>query len=237
MIGPRFFDDPRPCAYLPNRIERLENEIAVDLSATEYAERMDQGFRRFGRILFRPRCPFCQACQSLRVDVARFRPNRSQKRCWKRNRDSVRCEIGAPSVAPAILDLSDRFHHQRSREKGWGIHQGDAASHHFSFVDNPFKASEWRYYLGDELVGVGYVDDLPSGLSAVYFSHDPRLRERSLGTYNVLNLIDETRSRELPHLYLGYYVEGCESLEYKARFRPNQILSEDGRWQTFRGLE
>jgi leucyl-tRNA---protein transferase len=38
----------------------------------------------------------------------------------------------------------------------------------------------------------------------------------------------------LPHLYLGYHVAGCRSLEYKANFRPNETLGVDGKWRTFR---
>lgn len=238
MIGLRFLDHPRPCPYLPDRDKRLENELIVELSAAEYVEKMDEGFRRFGRVLFRPNCPSCRACQALRIDVRHFRPNRSQKRCWRRNFDSIRREIVEPSAAPEVLALSDRFHDARSRDKGWEPHEtSDPNSHRFSFVDNPFPVSEWRYYLGDRLVGVGYVDDLPTGLSAVYFLHDPDLRERSLGTFNVLSLIDEAISRALPYIYLGYYVEGCESLEYKDRFRPNEVLDEKGNWRTFRGRE
>ena len=35
--------------------------------------------------------------------------------------------------------------------------------------------------------------------------------------------------------YLGYYVAGCRSLEYKARFRPNEILDDEGQWVPFDG--
>ena len=37
-----------------------------------------------------------------------------------------------------------------------------------------------------------------------------------------------------PHVYLGYFVDGCASLEYKARFRPNEVLGADGEWGAFR---
>ncbi|MEO0350206.1 MAG: hypothetical protein AAF282_09180 [Cyanobacteria bacterium P01_A01_bin.15] len=31
-------------------------------------------------------------------------------------------------------------------------------------------------------------------------------------------------------LYLGYYVTGCKEMNYKARFRPCELLDPDGRW-------
>ena len=77
------------------------------------------------------------------------------------------------------------------------------------------------------------MDALPDGLSAIYFFYDPDERHRSLGTFNVLSIIDAARQRGLPWVYLGYYVEGCGSVEYKGRFRPNEVLRPDGTWGAF----
>jgi arginine-tRNA-protein transferase len=194
--------------------------------------RMTQGWRRFGDTLFRPQCVSCTACHSLRVLVERFRPDRSQRRCHQINTGEVRLRIGAPGVSRAKLGLYDRYHAFQSAAKGWPEHPAkDAASYAHSFVDNPFPTQEWSYYLDERLVGVGYVDDLPGGLSAIYFFYDPNERHRSLGTWNVLQLIEQARARAIPHLYLGYYVAGCRSMAYKARFRPNEALGPNGRWQ------
>ena len=83
------------------------------------------------------------------------------------------------------------------------------------------------------MVGVGYVDHLSEGLSAIYFFHDPAEHRRSLGTFNVLSVIRHAAEQYLPHVYLGYYVEGCRSLEYKGRFRPNEVIHPDGEWRPF----
>jgi hypothetical protein len=128
-------------------------------------------------------------------------------------------------VTAEKLDLYDRFHDFQHRHLNWPPHTPEStASYTESFVDNPIPTEEWRYRLGRKLVGVGYVDPLPNGLSAIYFFHDPGERRRSLGTFNVLCVIREAAARGLEHVFLGYYVEGCRSLEYKARFRPNEIL-------------
>jgi arginine-tRNA-protein transferase len=76
--------------------------------------------------------------------------------------------------------------------------------------------------------------DPDGGLSAIYFFYDPRERHRSLGTWNVLCLLDEAVRRGLPFVYLGYYVEGCPSMAYKPRFAPNQVRGSDGVWRAFR---
>ena len=136
----------------------------------------------------------------------------------------------------ARLELFKAFHEHGHQMKGWPAPgndiDGEAESRLELFLRNPFRTEEWTYWIGDRLVGVGYVDALAEGLSAIYFFHDPREHRRSLGTFNILKVIEAAGRRDLPQVYLGYYVEGCRSLEYKARFRPNEILS-DGRWQAF----
>src|SRR5260370_30378084 len=205
------------------------------MSAAEYLERLKAGWRRFGGMLFRPRCPACRACQSLRVLVDQFRPSRSQKRAYQTNAGRVELVIGAPSVTRAKLRLYDLFHAYQTGTKGWPQHPAkDADGYAQSFVDTPIPTEEWCYYLGKQLIGVGYTDRLAQGLSAIYFFYDPALRKRSLGTWNVLSLLAESAGRRLPHLYLGYYVEGCQSLAYKCLYVPNQILGPDGSWRDFR---
>jgi arginine-tRNA-protein transferase len=231
----RFFSPPAPCAYLPDRQARYENELVAAMTPAEYFERMSQGWRRFGHFLFRPRCTGCKACQSLRVDVARFRPSRSQRRNRKLNEGTVRLHIGRPEVTTDKLNLYDRYHAFQAGHKGWPAHlPKDAAEYYSSFVEHPFPTEEWCYANGDRLLGVGYVDRLAGGLSAIYFFYDPGERGRGLGVWNVLSVIERCRALGLPHAYLGYYVEGSESMIYKADYVPNQLLGPDGEWHGFR---
>ena len=67
----------------------------------------------------------------------------------------------------------------------------------------------------------------PAGVeSAAFFFHDPapEYARMSLGTLNVLELIEDARAKQLGHVYLGYCVSGCASLRYKASFRPHEAL-------------
>jgi leucyl-tRNA---protein transferase len=226
---------PSRCGYLADQVWSLEYEMVLTLTPAEYMDRLRLGWRRFGTMMFRPQCPRCRQCQSLRVPVDRFRPNRSQQRARRANEGDVELRIGPPAVSRAKLDLYDRFHAFQSDQKGWPEHPAkDEFSYRDSFVNNPFRTEEWCYYLAGKLVGVGYVDALPAGLSAIYFFYEPDERRRSLGTWNVLNVIAEGARRGLPFVYLGYFVPGCSSLAYKGNFAPNEILGEDGRWRNFK---
>ena len=216
------------CEYLPDRLWQLRYEIAPGMTPDEYTARMNAGWRRFGPILFRPECPECRMCQSLRVPVETFRPTESQQRAWKKNAGDLELRVGDPVITGAKQGLFDRFRQHGHETKGW-----PPASEQVGmdlFVRNPFRTEEWTYWLEGSLVGVGYVDALPEGLSAIYFFWEPGEARRSLGTYNVLRLIAEAKARGLRHVYLGYWVRGCRSLEYKARFGPHEILGPDGIW-------
>jgi len=231
----RYLSPPSSCGYLPDRLWSLEYEMVGTMTAGEYKERLLDGWRRFGNMMFRPQCPACRACQSLRVNVDRFRPNRSQRRARKCNISQVTLQIGKPAVSRQKLQLYDQYHAFQSHHKGWPEHPAkDPESYCDSFVHNPFATEEWCYYLDGRLVGVGYVDSLPQSMSAIYFFYDAELRARSLGTWNVLCLLDEAAARHVPHVYMGYFVAGCPSLEYKACFAPNQIRGADGVWRDFR---
>jgi arginyl-tRNA--protein-N-Asp/Glu arginylyltransferase len=230
----RYTAPPSTCGYLPDRHWSLEYEMVVHLSAAEYAERLEQGWRRFGGMLFRPQCPGCRACQSLRVVVEQFESNRSQRRARKLNAKDIEVRVGPPNVSRAKLKLYDRFHQFQTDLKGWPEHPAkDADSYRESFVHNPEFTEEWCYYLEGSLIGVGYSDRLADSMSAIYFFYDPDLRARSLGTFNVLCLLDECLVRNYSYLYLGYYVEGCRSLEYKGNYKPNQVRDAAGQWRDF----
>jgi arginine-tRNA-protein transferase len=235
----RYVAAPSRCGYLPDQQWSLEYEYVGHMTAGEYLQRLREGWRRFGTMLFRPACASCTACRPLRVVVPEFRPDRSQRRCRRQNEGVVELCIGRPAVSPAKLHLYDRYHAHQAEAKGWPRHpEGDAGGYYDSFVHHPFPVEEWCYYLGGRLVGVGYVDCLTEedgeegGLSAIYFFYEPEERYRALGTWNILCLIEEAAQRGLPYVYLGYYVEGCPSMSYKPRFLPNQIRGEGGVWRT-----
>lgn len=237
----RYTLPPGPCAYLPHEEATMQYETVLDLSPAEYLALMQDNWRRFGRSLFRPDCRTCRGCRAVRVRAAEFRPDRSQRRARAANQGAVERRVGRPQVTAEKLDLYDRYHFSQAEAKGWPHgSRRDGRDYAHSFVDQPFAVEEWTYHLEGRLVGVGYVDALDeepralSGLSAVYFFYDPDERGRSLGTWNVLCLIDEAARRGLGYVYLGYYVEGCGSMEYKPRFVPNELRGADGVWRPYR---
>ncbi len=165
-----FLSTLSPCEYLPDRIWQLRYELVPHLRPADYMQRLQQGWRRFGYAMFRPECPSCRMCQSLRVPVATFRPNPNQRRVWKRNQREVTVQVGAPSLSQDRLDLWARFHRHGHETKGW---PADAEGEPGMMLENPFRTEEWTYYVGNRLIAVAYVDALPEALSAIYCYYDP----------------------------------------------------------------
>jgi arginine-tRNA-protein transferase len=187
---------------------------------------LDLNFRRLGWGVYRPRCDGCSECRQLRVSAEEFRPNRSQRRCRKRNVD-VTATLGTPEPTEEKHAVYRRYLETR--------HDGEMTGSWEEFAEflheGPPLVREVVYRVGGRLLGAGIVDVEPQAMSAVYFYFDPDLSDRSPGTLNVLWLLEECRRRGLPWLYLGYHVSGGRAMAYKAHFRPHQILGDDGRWR------
>ncbi|CAL9734154.1 arginyl-tRNA--protein transferase 1 [Monosporozyma servazzii] len=74
------------------------------------------------------------------------------------------------------------------------------------------------YYFDDKLIAIGVIDFLPSGISSVYFIYDPDYKHWSLGKLSALKELTLLSRLKLPYYYLGYYVEDCHKMNYKASY-------------------
>ncbi|RMH23137.1 MAG: arginyltransferase [Acidobacteria bacterium] len=219
--------DEEICPYLRDRRARMQYKLIDGCSAATYQRLLALGWRRFGRVFFRPICAGCNACLGLRVDVARFRPNRSMRRTVKKNLD-LTISIGRPGISAEQLDLYHRYHAAQSDRRGWRRHSVSPADYYQSFIEGGEDfARELLIRQRERLLAVALFDRLPEALSAVYCYYDPDHRDRGLGVMAVLQEIGLAQRLKLPHLYLGYWIEDNRSMSYKARYRPHQIL--DGR--------
>jgi len=218
---------PHPCGYFGSRTAQ---NLVIDPAAPDlpriYAHALTRGYRRAGGHVYHPQCPTCSACVPARIPVAAFRPDRIQRRCLKRNSDLK------PTLAPArftqeYFDLYRRY--LDARHADGGMDNPDAQD--FSrFLFTPWSPS-WFLELRNEtgqLLAVAVTDIASSGLSAVYTFYEPQHKARGLGTLAILHQIELARARGLPHLYLGYWIAAHQKMDYKARFRPLELLRANG---------
>lgn len=217
--------DERECSYLPDRGARIRYRVIDQCPAEDYQRMLERGWRRFGRIFFRPVCVGCQECRSLRVDVAEFHANRSMQRTARRNQD-LEIVLQPPSITNQHLQLYQRYHQDMSDRRGWPGKDASPVDYFQTFVEGGESYGHELLILdGNRLVAVALVDLLPRAISAVYCFYDPELRQRSLGVFSVLEQVALARQRDASYLYLGYWVAGNVSMRYKANYHPHQILA------------
>lgn len=196
-----------------------------ELAPDQLEQFLMRGWRRFGMQIFRPNCPNCQQCVSLRVPVAEFTPSRSQRKVLQRNQ-RISWRVQTPTVTPDHVQLYNRWHAERTESRGWSVSHLNAAEYAESFLFGDFPSlREFLYFDGDELVGVGLVDVMPHSLSSAYVYYAPEWSPLSPGTYAALAEIEFARQTGRDYVYFGYWIEDCPSMAYKNRFRPHELLA------------
>lgn len=217
---------PHACGYFAGRTaQNLVLDPAAPNLPELYGLSLARGFRRAGGHVYHPNCPGCHACEPCRIDVARFQPDRSLRRCRAANRDIALAEC-APGLTDERHDLYARYLH--ARHPGGGM--DEASSEDFThFLAAPWSPTVFvEFRRAGRLVAVAVTDVCATGLSAVYTFFEPSLPKRSLGTFAILSQVELARTRHLPHVYLGYWIQDHPKMGYKARFPGLEVLGGDG---------
>jgi arginine-tRNA-protein transferase len=219
---------PHPCGYFS---ERTAQNLVLDPASPDLARLYELalagGYRRAGGHVYFPRCSGCQACVACRVPAAAFRPSRSQRRCLAANADlEVRIEV--PGCNAERFALYRRYLEARHRDGGMDDAEPDDFTRFLHTRWSPTRFIEFR--LAGRLLALAVTDFCASGLSAVYTFFDPDETARGLGSFAILTQLRLAREYHLPHVYLGFWIAGHPKMDYKARFKPLEVL-RDGAWR------
>ena len=198
------------------------------LDAASVNDHLTQGgFRRSQNIAYRPACETCSACVSARVPVTGYPFSRSQRRVINKNSGLTTYIVEAEATREQYdllrLYLASRHADGGMADMTW--------SDYVAMVEDTAVRShmvEYRAISADGgpglLLACALVDQLSDGLSLVYSFFDPAISRSSPGTFIILDHIRQTQKRNLSYLYLGYWVQGSEKMDYKARFFPLETL-------------
>ncbi len=212
------------CSYLDNLKQTTHYKFIEGCSASYCEALIERGWRRFGNMFFRPICAECNACESFKIDVKNYRFSRSERRILRKN-ENTQIVVQHPQVTTAHLALFEKYHSHMKDKRDWDHETTTPRHYYMSFVHGHGDFGyEVLYYIDDVLVGVDLIDLLPNGISSIYFYYDPDFSKHSLGTFSMLRQIQIAKDMDLDWIYMGYYVQGCQSLEYKSRYKPYHVL-------------
>jgi arginyl-tRNA--protein-N-Asp/Glu arginylyltransferase len=230
-----FFASPaHDCEYLPDRSSVslfADPEASMDMDS--YSTLLENGFRRSGANVYRPHCPTCRSCLAARLPVEQFLPNRSQKRCLRRNKQpdsEIEATITEPAFHQEHFELYRKY--MATRHTGGGM-DDPSTDKYMEFLTCDWADTEFvEFRLNEQLMAVAIMDILPHSLSSVYTFFDPDHAGLSLGRFALLWQINEAQRRQLPYLYLGYWIKDCNKMLYKQEYRPIELY-QDYRWHKY----
>ena len=213
-----------PCSYLDGYNSRMFYRYTESANQQFCTITIQRGWRRFGNFYFYPICNGCNECKSLRINVEKFKMSKSQKKAYKRNSDT-KIIIRTPTISDEHIELYNKYHSWKSKKDNWTNKKINLNEYYENFVQgaNDF-GKEVLYIRDNKLIGVDLIDIIEDGISAIYFFYDPDYKYYSLGIFSLLYQIEIAKTLGLKYIYLGYWVDGCKSFEYKKKFSGLEIL-------------
>lgn len=219
------------CSYLDDQQAiTLFVDPEYPLQMQQYNELAKIGFRRSGNHVYRPHCSHCGLCIPVRIPVADFKPNRSQRRNIKLNSD-ITVRLEEPVFKNEHYELYRRY--MQNRHAGGGMDNDEPESYEGLIKSDWCNTTLLEFRLKNKLIMVAIIDRFGDGISAVYTFFDPDYPELGLGVYGILSEIEFVKAEQLDWLYLGYWNPKTAKMSYKINYKPMMFF--DGQdWQYFK---
>ncbi len=208
------------CPYLADKqaiTQFVDPALTPDIYL--YTHLSQRGFRRSGEHIYKPNCPKCNACISVRIPVNQVIFSKNQKRCLKRAQDLV-------FIHRDCIDSDEHYalyeNYINSRHKGGDMFPATRALFTNFLISNWTESQFLEIRLDDQLIACAVYDQLINGLSAIYCYFDPQYSKFSPGKLAILKQIEFARDNWFEHLYLGYQIDECRKMNYKTSFHPTE---------------
>lgn len=216
---------PFECSYLPDRQEQLL--VILDpscYSSNKFESLLGLGFRRSGNQIYRPHCPICSACSSVRVLADEFMPSKSQKRklnkaknCFEVKYSQVEREQYYPLYSKYIT----------LRHQDGSMYPPDKSQFQSFLFCSWLTITFIELWDQENLVAVAVTDCMDNAISAIYTFFDPDYEHFTLGTVMILQQLKFAKQQHKQFVYLGYQIDECDKMKYKTQFLPAQKQLND----------
>ncbi|MFL3650390.1 MAG: arginyltransferase [Pseudoalteromonas sp.] len=213
------------CSYLPDRQEQLLVILDPSCYTTDKFEQLlALGFRRSGNQIYRPHCPICSECNSVRVLAQQFIPSKSQKR--KQNKAKSAFEVRYSNVErEQYYPLYSKY--ISLRHSDGSMYPPDKTQFQSFLLCSWLEITFIELWHQDTLVAVAVTDCMNNAISAIYTFFDPDFEHYSLGSVMILQQLKFAKEQNKEFVYLGYQIDECDKMKYKTQFLPAQKQVND----------
>jgi len=219
------------CPYIDTNRFTQRYAFLKDLSPEEFDMMLNNGWRHFGFFFFIPNCRSCNLCTPVRTSIFNFSMSKSQRRNLSKNDKIIEVEFVNLEYKKEYFEIYKKHSmvkfNQETSEK-------DFIESFFSdSLSGSTRISLYKY--NNKLVAIGFIDISETGISSVYFCYDTDYSRFGLGVYSVLKEIEYGKLLNKSYYYLGYYIKGNQSMEYKIKYTPCEFLDWNrGSWHPFK---
>ncbi len=217
------------CVYLNDRYMKMDYKHIKNCSFELCSSLTKRGWRRFGEYFSRPICSDCKECLSIKIDVKKFKLGKSGRRVYKRCTNEIdEIIVQKPQFSQECLSLHKKYHDYMQIKKNWKNFEVTKKTFMELYIKGASNFGKEVLYIKDsKIIGVDFIDILDDGISSIYFFYDPDFSYLGLGNFSMYKQFDFAKELDLKWIYIGYYVKDCDSLKYKAKYKPYYILQNE----------
>ena len=250
-------NDTGMCGYFSDReatnditnFRWMDSRISDEkLDCILYERLLRQGFRRYHSMLYQTTCKNCRECIPIRIRAKDFSPSKSQRHVLHKNQDVEITVTSNPDefcTDEKVLMYRNYYNHHNESNPDFNRLTLKEARDDLKKMNSGYNGViNMDYKLNGRLIGVSIIDyvfcedGFISGLSSNYFYYDisQEVLKRSIGVFSVLFEINFCVENHFPYYYLGLYLPHCRKMNYKANYKPYQLLLDEI-WTESPGLE
>jgi len=208
------------CPYFKDRPRNnVEEHDFKSLSTLDLEKLLEQGFRRTDDTISRNICSSCNECKQLRILCKEFTLSDSLKRIMKNNSDLTVKYLDKSEPTNEKADLLSIYLTERHNFAPYDMNDELKL-----LLLSSEQTQEIDIYLEDKIISVAIIDKAGKSLYATSSFYNAEEDKRSLGMFNIIQMILFGKEKGFDYLYMGENISLIKNMSYKTRFKPYEYL-------------